>query len=59
MPPDKTLPKFLIITLRLREVTFTYFSQAKIFENLFLRNRKGEKTMVLFIKLFNKFRVKS
>ena len=57
MPPDKTLPKFLIITLRLREVT--YFSQAKIFENLFLRNRKGEKTMVLFIKLFNKFRVKS
>ena len=57
MPPDKTLPKFLIITLRLREVT--YFSQAKIFENLFLHNRKGEKTMVLFIKLFNKFRVKS
>ena len=56
MPPGKTLPKVLIITLRLREVTHS--SQAKIFENLFPHNRKGEKTMILFIKLFNKYRIK-
>ena len=57
MAPGKTLPKVFIITLRLREVTHT--SQVEIFENLFPHNRKEEKTMVLFIKLFNKYCVKS
>ena len=50
MPPGKTLPKVLIVT---------HSSQAQIFENLFPHNSMGEKTMVLFIKLFNKYRVKS
>ena len=37
----------------------THYSHAEIFENLFPHNRKGEKTMVLFIKSFNKYDIKS
>ena len=56
MPPGKTLPKVFIITFRLMEVP--HYSEADILENLFPHNIKGEKTMVLFIKLFNKYCVK-
>ena len=56
-PSKQNSLQVFIITLKQREVTHS--SLAQIFENLFPNNREGEKTMVLFVKLFSKYHAKS